>query len=80
MRVLELMRNWRRPDGVLIHQFLVRAGESGGYAVFETDDLAAVQEATAAFSTFNFRVEPVLDIEVALAAAGAGTSWRDSVA
>lgn len=78
-RVLELMRRWRRPQGVLIHEFLVRAGESGGYAVFETDDLAAVHEATLAFSGFNFHIDPVLDIDVALAAAGLAIEWRDSV-
>ena len=69
-RVLELMRNWRRPDGVKIHQFVVRAGETGGYAVIETDDLAAVREATVAFDGFNFHVDPVRDVDEALARAG----------
>ena len=76
-RVLELMRNWRGPDGVLIHQFLVRTADTGGYAVFETDDLAAVHEATLAFAGFNFQIDPVLDIDLVLAAAGVALAWRD---
>lgn len=79
-RVLDLMRDWRRPEGVVIHQFLVRAGDSGGYAVFETEDLAQVHQATAAFSSFNFHIDPVLDIDRALAATGLAIEWRDSVA
>jgi Protein of unknown function (DUF3303) len=78
-RVLELMRNWRRPEGVLIHEFVVRAGDTGGYAVFETENLAVIHQATAAFSGFNFHIEPVLDIDAALAASGVAIEWRDSV-
>ncbi len=78
-RALELMRRWRRPEGVRIHQLLVRAGTSGGYAVFETDDLAVVHEATAVFSGFNFHIDPVLDLDAALASAGLAVEWRDAV-
>ena len=78
-RVLALLKDWQRPEGVLIHQFVVRAGETGGYAVVETDDLASVHEATTAFSGFNFTIEPVLDIEVAMAAAGHAIARRDSL-
>lgn len=77
-RMLTLFGQWKRPEGVLIHQWLVRAGGSGGYAVVETDDLAAVHEATQVFSGFNFSIEPVLDIDVALAASGAAIEWRDA--
>ena len=62
-----------------IHQFVVRAGATGGYAVIETDDLAAVHEATAVFAGFNFHIEPVLDIDAALAARGHAIEWRDAV-
>ncbi len=78
-RVLALMAEWRRPEGVLIHEFVVRAASTGGYAVFETEDLAAVHAATAAFSGFNFHIDPVLDIDAALAAAGIAVEWRDAV-
>jgi hypothetical protein len=78
-RVLSLLHDWRRPEGVTIHQWVMRAGASGGYAVIETDDLALVQAATRVFSGLNFSIEPVLDVEVALAAAGHAIEWRDSV-
>ena len=77
-RVMDLLRSWKRPEGVLIHQFVVRAGDTGGYAVFETDDLGAVQEATAVFSGFNFHIDPVLDIDVAMAGRGVAVEWRDA--
>ena len=76
---MALLRQWKRPEGVTIHQWVVRAGGSGGYAVIETDDLAAVHEATRVFSGLNFTIEPVLDIDVALAATGQAIEWRDSV-
>jgi hypothetical protein len=78
-QVMALMRNWRKPEGVIIHEFLVRVAEPGGYAVFETEDLTAVHAATRAFSSFNFHIEPVIDIDVALANAGLEIEWRDSV-
>jgi hypothetical protein len=78
-RVLELMRAWRRPETVVIREFLVKVGEPGGYVVFEAEDLAAVHRETAAFSSLNFQVDPVIDIEDALAAVGVAIEWRDSV-
>ena len=77
-RVLGLLRRWKRPEGVTIHQWVVRAGGSGGYAVVETDDLAPMHEATRVFSGLNFLIDPVLDIDVALAAAGQAIEWRDA--
>ena len=78
-RALALLRQWKRPEAVTIHQWVVRAGGDGGYAVIETEELAAVHEATRVFSGLNFSIEPVLDIDVALAAAGQALEWRDSV-
>lgn len=77
-RVLDLMQGWRKPEGVVIHQFVVRSGESGGYAVFETEDPEAVRAAVEVFSAFNFRMDPVVDIDVALAAKGIAVEWRDA--
>ena len=37
-RVMALMQDWRKPETVLIHQFVVRSGDTGGYAVIETED------------------------------------------
>ena len=77
-RIIALMRRWKRPEGVTIHQWVVRAGATGGYAIVETDDLAAVHEATRVFSGVNFSIEPVLDVDVALAATGQAIEWRDA--
>lgn len=78
-RILELMRAWRRPEGVTIREFLVKVGEPGGYVIFEADDLAEVHRETAAFSLLNFHIDPVIDVEEALAAIGLAIEWRDSV-
>jgi hypothetical protein len=78
-RMLELMRAWRRPESVVIHEFLVTVGEPGGYVVFEADDLAEVHRQTAAFTGLNFHVDPVIDVDEALAAVGMAIEWRDSV-
>lgn len=77
-RALALMRDWQRPDGMTIHQFVMRAGEPGGFAVFETDDLTAVHQATAAFAGFNFHIDAVIDMDRALAANGVALAWRDT--
>jgi muconolactone delta-isomerase len=61
------------------HQFLVRVGEFGGYAVIETDDVAAIQRLTTTFAAFQFRVDPVMDVMDAVAAEVEGISWRESV-
>lgn len=78
-RVMQLMRAWRRPESVVIHEFLVRVGEPGGFVVFEVDDLSAIHRETAAFSMLNFQIDPVIDIDDALAAVGTAIAWRDSV-
>jgi hypothetical protein len=35
-----LFQKWEMPETLTFHQFLVRVGEFGEYAVLETDDLA----------------------------------------
>ena len=77
-RVLALMQDWRTPEAVVIHQFVVRSGDTGGYAVVETDDLALVHDAVEVFSGFNFHIDPVVDIDVALAGKGVAMEWRDA--
>lgn len=78
-RIIEQMRDWRRPEGVIIHQFVLRDGETGGYAIIETEEIDVVHEATAAFSGFNFQIDRVLDIDAALAPHGIAVEWRDAV-
>ena len=78
-RVLALIRRWRRPDGVTIREFVLRRGESGGYAIFETDDLGKVEQATRVFAGFNFHIDPVEDVGLARIPSGVALEWRDAV-
>ena len=77
-RVLGVFQQWKMPESLTFHQFLVRVGEFGGYAVLETDNLADVHTLTTIFAVFQFRLEPVLDVMDAVAAEAEGISWRDS--
>ncbi len=70
-----VFQNREVPETLNIHQFLVRVGEFGGYAVVETEDLADVQKPTTTFAVFQFRLEPVMD---AVAAEVEGITWRES--
>jgi hypothetical protein len=78
-RVLEVFASWEMPESLTIHQFLVRVGEFGGYAVVETDSAADLQYLCTAFAIFSFTVEPVLDVMDAVAAESRGIEWRDSL-
>jgi len=79
-RVLEMMQHWQPPEAITIHQFLVRLGEYGGFAVVETEDQEALHQMTSTFAVFEFVVHPVIDVGSALAAEGAAVAWRRSVA
>lgn len=74
--ILRMMEHWTAPEGVTFHQFLVRVGEYGGYAVIESDDLSAIHQMTSTFAVFQFTIEPVIEIGDALAAEGAAVAWR----
>jgi len=78
-RMLDVMRAWRRPEGVLIHHFVLKVGDPGGYVVFEADDLGSVHSEAAAFAGLNIHIEPVIDIADALAAEGRAIEWADAV-
>ena len=77
-RVLNVFQNWEMPESLDIHQFVVRVGEFGGYAVLETDNVADVQKLTTTFAVFQFRLEPVMDVMDAVAAEAEAIAWRDS--
>ena len=77
-RVLNVFQDWEMPESLDIHQFVVRVGEFGGYAVLETDNVADVQKLTTTFAVFQFRLEPVMDVMDAVAAEAEGIAWRDS--
>lgn len=79
-RVLRLMQFWQPPEAVAIHQFLVRVGEYGGFAVLETEDLEALHQMASTFAVFEFVLHPVIDLGQALAAEGAAVAWRRGIA
>ena len=68
------------PESLQIHQFLVRVGEFGGYAVLETDNVADVHKLTTTFAVFKCRLEPVLDVMDAVAIESDAIAWRNSLA
>lgn len=76
-RVLSVFSKWEMPEALTIHQFLVRVGEFGGYAVVQTDDVAAIHRLTTAFAMFEFKVEPVMDVMDAVAVEAEAMAWRD---
>lgn len=63
----------------VFHQFLVRVGEFGGYAVLETDQPADIHRLSTVFAAFRFRLEPVLDVGEAVATEAAAIAWRDGL-
>ncbi len=79
-RVLDVFEKWPMPESLTFHQFLVRVGEFGGYAVIETSDIADVHKLTTAFAVFRFRLEPVLDVMDAVAAESEAMAWRAAAA
>ena len=78
-RVLSVFQKWQMPDSMKIHQFLVRVGEYGGYAVLETENLSDVHRLTTVFAVFQFRLQPVIDVMDAVAAENEAIAWRDSI-
>ena len=77
-RILAVFEKWEMPESLQFHQFLVRVGEFGGYAVVETDNADDLQKVTTVFAVFQFRVEPVMDVMEAVAAESEAIAWRDS--
>ena len=78
-RVLSVFAVWDMPESLTFHQFLVRVGEFGGYAVIETDSAEDLQFLCTVFAAFAFTVEPVMDVMDAVAAESRGIEWRDSL-
>ena len=78
-RVLEIFSGWEMPGSLIFHQFVVRLGEFGGYAVVETDAPADLEYLTTVYAGFSFTVEPVMDVMDAVAAETRGIEYRDSL-
>lgn len=78
-RVLQVFQQWQAPEGLTFHQFVVKVGEFGGYAVIETDKPADVHWLTTAMAVFRFRLEPVVDVMDAVATEADAIGWRDRI-
>lgn len=78
-RILEVFGQWETPAGITFHQFVVRVGDWGGYAVLETDNLADIHLMTTALAAFTFRLEPVVDVMDAVAIELQAMAWRETV-
>jgi hypothetical protein len=78
-RVLGMFQHWAMPASLQVHQFLVRVGEFGGYAVIESEQPADIHRLSTAFAVFRFRLEPVLDVGEAVATEAAAIAWRSGM-
>jgi hypothetical protein len=67
-RVLQIFKDWKKPESFTIHQFVIRVGDYGGYMVVESDKPAEIHYFTSFFAVFEFKVEPVVDVMDAVAA------------
>jgi hypothetical protein len=77
-RILEVFGQWDAPGDLTFHQFVVRVGDWGGYAVIETGNLASIHVLTTALAAFTFRLEPVVDTMDAVAIELQAMAWRES--
>ena len=60
-------KDWKFPESIKVHQFVVRVGDYGGYIVMETDKPVDIHYFTSVFALFEFKVEPVVDVMDAVA-------------
>jgi Domain of unknown function (DUF3303) len=75
-RSLELFQRWQPPIEFKGHWAFATGG---GMAVFEADTAAAVVESTVPWTPyFEFRIEPVVEIEQAVPIYAKTQAWRDS--
>jgi|SRR5688500_1706142 hypothetical protein len=75
-RVLAVFQNWKMPESLTIHQFVVRVGEYGGCMVLETDKPGDIHFLTSTFAVFQFKLEPVMDVMDAVAVEVQAIDWR----
>jgi len=79
-RVLTVFQQWSMPESLTFHQFLVRVGEFGGYAVVETNNVGDLHNLTTTFAVFQFRLEPVIDVMDAVRIESDAIAWRERAA
>jgi hypothetical protein len=75
---LQLFARWQPPAGADFQAFYGFADTSGGFAIIEADDAAALAEATAPFVPWlRFTAKPILPIEQSTAIVGAAIAFRE---
>jgi hypothetical protein len=75
-RIMEIFKDWKFPSSFLIHQFVVRVGDYGGYMIVETDSPADAHFVTSVYAAFEFKVEPVVDVMDAVEAQRKAIEYR----
>ncbi len=78
-RILDIFSAMEMPASITFHQFLVRLGEFGGYAVIESDEPSDLEYLTTVYAIFSFTIEPVMNVMDAVAAQTRGVEYRDSL-
>jgi hypothetical protein len=79
-RLLQLFSKWSPSPDATFHQFVERLSGTGGYAVVESDNVAAVMDGPSKFAPYlDFTVEPVVDIMDSIVVANEGIEFRDSI-
>jgi hypothetical protein len=58
-RVLQIFnKDYKMPASFMIHQFMVRVGDYGGYMIVETDNPTDIHYVTSIFAVFEFSDSP----------------------
>lgn len=79
-RSLAVFGGWTPGEDVKFVEFLARADGQGGFAVVESDDLAAVSGEMAKFVPFfEFHLYPVLEVADGAAVGAGAIAFRDSI-
>jgi hypothetical protein len=79
-RGLQVFSKWQPADNVTFHQMVGRVDGRGGFAVVETDDIAAVCRDMSIFSAFfDMSVFPVMEMLDIAQIAGDALEFRASV-
>ena len=78
-RILEVFRQWQRPDNLKIELFVVRVGEWGGHVLVDCDDPLAVHKFCSTYPSFVFEARPVVPVMDAVRVELEAIAWRDGL-
>ena len=79
-RSLEVFAQWQPPEGADFQGFYGFADNTGGVALIEAVDAAALARSSAPWTPWlRFTVTPILPIEQAAGIQGEGVAFRDTV-